>query len=569
VTDTGSGPSTGTGAGGLPWLGSYPDTIDWHMAIEPCPVHATIDEAARRFGTRVCAQFLGRSHTFDEVAALSDQIAGALQAEGLGTGDRIGLMLPNSVAYIGFYYGVLKTGATVVNLNPLYSTGELEYILRDADCALVVTFDLDVLFEKVEALVSAGAVARALVCPFTDELPWIKGLLMRLFQRRRLAGWERSVVAGSLTGLQQFLARARPLALASIDPNEDIAVLQYTGGTTGTPKGAMLTHANITANLQQVEAWFDQIEPGEERVLAVLPFFHVFAMTAILNLGIKVGAQLLLMPRFEMKAALKLMRKARPTVLPGVPTLFNALLNDEQVRDSDLASLTYCISGGAPLPYDVKLAFEKRAGCTLVEGYGLSETSPVATCNLIGAPGKPGSIGIPLPGTRVSIRSLDDPAVELPVGEDGELCIAGPQVMKGYWKNSEETEAAFVGEYFRTGDVGHMDEDGHFFIVDRIKDIINCSGFKVYPRHVEEAIQAHPAVAEVTVIGIADEYRGEAPKAFIKLRAGAVASADDILKFLEPRLSPIELPDEIEFRDELPKTLVGKLSKKELRGEGA
>jgi long-chain acyl-CoA synthetase len=355
----------------------------------------------------------------------------------------------------------------------------------------------------------------------------------------------------------------------AINPLEDIAVLQYTGGTTGTPKGAMLTHANVSVNCQQGGAWAPNLVPGQERALAALPFFHVFAMTAVMNFALAQGAELIIMPRFVLDDAMALITKAKPTVMPGVPTMFIAMLNHPKLQSFDLSSLKFCLSGGAPLPVEVKEKFERLTGCKVVEGYGLSEASPSVTCNPVDGPVKEGSIGQPLPGTIVSLRDLADPTKEVVLGEKGEICIKGPQVMKGYWKRPEETANQFVGEYLRTGDVGIMDDEGFIFIVDRIKDLIICSGYNVYPRRIEEAIYEHPAVEEVTVIGIKDEYRGEAPKAFVKLKAGAQATKADIFKHLEPKISKIEMPAEIEFRDALPKTMIGKLSKKELKAEEA
>jgi long-chain acyl-CoA synthetase len=289
-------------------------------------------------------------------------------------------------------------------------------------------------------------------------------------------------------------------------------------------------------------------------------------MTTVMNFGINKGIEMILLPKFELIETLKLIGKLRPTLMPGVPTLFNAILHYPHIANFDLTSLQYCISGGAALPVELKRGFEALCGCSVVEGYGLSETSPVATCNPAEAR-REGSIGLPLPGTEISIRSLDDPHVPMPRGETGEICIAGPQVMTGYWRKPQDTEASFVGRFFRTGDVGYMDEDGFIFIVDRIKDMINASGFKVYPRRIEDALYEHAAVAEVIVVGIPDEYRGEAPKAFVKLKEGKEATAKELLEFLRGKLSKIELPAEIEFRDQLPKTMVGKLSKKELRAE--
>ncbi|MGI9386491.1 MAG: AMP-binding protein, partial [Methyloligellaceae bacterium] len=352
-----------------------------------------------------------------------------------------------------------------------------------------------------------------------------------------------------------------------VDPLNDIAVLQYTGGTTGTPKGAMLTHANLSVNVQQVVVWTPKLRDGEERVMGALPFFHVFAMTTVMNFGIAKCAELILMPRFELKDCLKLINTTKPTVMPGVPTIYNAMMNYPSISSFDLSSLKYCISGGAALPIEVKRGFEAVAGCKLVEGYGLSETSPVATYNPIDGPIKEGSIGLPAPQTILSIRSLDDPTQEMPQGENGEICIFGPQVMKGYWNKPDETANVFVGDYLRTGDVGYMDQEGFTFIVDRLKDIIICSGYNVYPRRIEEAIYEFPPVEEVTVVGIPDDYRGEAPKAFVKLKDGETATVDELLHFLKPKLSVIEMPSEFEFRSELPKTMIGKLSKKELRRE--
>jgi long-chain acyl-CoA synthetase len=346
-----------------------------------------------------------------------------------------------------------------------------------------------------------------------------------------------------------------------------VAVLQYTGGTTGTPKGAMLTHANLSINVKQVMAWRGQTMAPGDGIIGVLPLFHVFAMTTVMNFGIGQGMEMILLPRFELIETLKLIDKFKPKMMPGVPTLFNAMMQHPHIRNFDLTSLEFCISGGAGLPIEVKRGFEAVSGCILTEGYGLSETSPVAACNPHDRPPKEGSIGLPLPGTEFSIRSLEDPTIEVERGEAGEICIAGPQVMAGYWNKPEETETVFVGRFFRTGDVGYMDEEGFIFIVDRIKDMIIASGFKIYPRRIEDVLYEHPAVEEVTVIGIPDAYRGEAPKAFIKLKEGVQATKAELLEFLRPRLSKIELPAEIEFRDSLPKTLVGKHSKKELRAE--
>ena len=320
----------------------------------------------------------------------------------------------------------------------------------------------------------------------------------------------------------------------------------------------------------QIVAWGVGLEHGKECILGALPLFHVFAMTVVMTVGIEFAAKIVLMPRFQLAEALKLIHSEKPSMMPVVPTILTAMLNFPEIKSYDLSSLRFCLSGGAPLPMETKLKFEALAGSTkVVEGYGLSEASPVLTCNPIEGEPVAGSIGLPLPGTIISLRDLGDPTREVPQGERGELCAKGPQIMKGYWKKPAETEKQFVGEFLRTGDVAIMDERGFFSIVDRIKDLIICSGYNVYPRRIEEAIYTHPAVEEVTVIGIPDAYRGEAPKAFIKLKSGMTATTKEILKYLEPKISKIEMPAAIEFRDTLPKTMIGKLSKKELAAEEA
>jgi long-chain acyl-CoA synthetase len=548
-----------------PWRKSYPQDVVWEGRFSPSLVGALLDEAVERYAARPCTYFLGKRLSFAEIEALSDRAAKGLQAIGVGKGVRVGLFLPNTPTFLVFYYGVLKAGGTVVNFNPLYSLDEIEFQIRDSGTKIMVTHDLAILFDKVEAMLERGALDKAVVASFTALLPKLKAAGFKLLKRGKLARIVASAAKDRIVREQDLLANDGRYEKLDIT-TEDVAVLQYTGGTTGTPKGAMLTHANLSINVAQVKAWRNRPQREDDRIVGILPFFHVFAMTGVMNFAVSSGIEMILLPKFELIATLKLIHKLRPTMLPGVPTLYNAMMRHPRIGKFDLSSLDYCISGGAALPVEVKRGFEAISGCDVVEGYGLSETAPVATCNPLDTP-KEGSIGLPLPATEISIRSLDDPTQEMPFGEPGEICIAGPQVMAGYWNKPEETEAAFVGRFFRTGDVGYMDEDGFIYIVDRIKDMINASGFKVYPRRVEDAFYKHAAVAEVTVIGIPDDYRGEAPKAFVKLKEGHEATAAELLDFLREKLSKFELPAEIEFRDELPKTMIGKLSKKELRAE--
>jgi long-chain acyl-CoA synthetase len=543
----------GAHAGKAPyaWLNRYPPGVDWYQSFTPAPVQELLDRSAKRNPGGVCTNFLGKTLTYREIARLVDRTAAGLQAIGVTKGTRVGLLLPNSPTFIVYYFATLKAGGIVVNFNPLYTLEELAFQIKDSGTELMVTLDLKILFDKVDQLLQSGKLSRAVVASFPALLPAAKSVLFKLLKGRDLARPKASPAASKLLFDADIVAHAQPLREVSIDPQNDVAVLQYTGGTTGTPKGAMLTHANVYINVMQLIPWAANLEDGKERVLGVLPFFHVFAMTVVMNFALAQGCEIIIMPRFVLDEALKL----------------NAIMNHPKLKSFDLSSLKFCLSGGAPLPLDVKQNFELLTGCKLVEGYGLSEASPVVTANPLEGPVKEGSIGQPLPATIVSLRALEDPSREVPLGEKGELCIKGPQVMKGYWNRPEETAAQFVGDYLRTGDVGIMDEQGFFFIVDRIKDLIICSGYNVYPRRIEEAIHEHPAVEEVTVIGIKDKYRGEAPKAFIKLKAGAKATADEIMAHLEKKISRIELPSEIEFRDGLPKTMIGKLSKKELKAE--
>jgi long-chain acyl-CoA synthetase len=394
-----------------------------------------------------------------------------------------------------------------------------------------------------------------------DILPFPKKLLFPLVKARELA---RVPDDGRHIWFADLIANGGGVS-AVPDPHRDIAALQYTGGTTGVPKGAALTHRNLQVNALQMVAWHPDVRHGAERVLALLPLFHVFGMTCTMNFALCIGAQIILLPRFDLVQLLTTIDRKRPTILPGAPTLYRAINHHPDIGRYDLSSLRLCISGGAPLPLEVKQRFEQLSGCTLVEGYGLTEC-PVIACNPIGSPGKQGSIGLPLPGTSVEVISLDDRRTALGPGQSGELCVRGPQVMAGYWNRPDETAAVLEDGRLHTGDIGYMDENGACFVVDRLKELIICSGFNVYPRAVEEAIYAHPDVVEAAVCGVPDAYRGETVKAFVVLRQHARLDEAALLAFLEDRLSPIEMPKLIEFRDQLPKSAVGKILKRELLG---
>jgi len=547
-----------------PWLKRYPENIPWDVTLPEKPLFALLDDAVARFPNNPAVDFLGRTYTYTELSRLVDRAAKGLQAIGVGKGIKVGLFLPNCPQFIIAYYGILKAGGTVVNFSPLYSEPELKHQIEDSHTDIMVTLDLALLYPKMRAMLKTSRLKKLVVGTMQEALPFPKNLLFPLVKRKDIATVERD---DRHVPFKQLIANDGAFKPQSIDPREDIAVLQYTGGTTGVSKGAMLTHANLYANTVQASMWFAGLEPGKERMMGVLPFFHVFAMTVVMNLSIMVGAEIVMHPRFELLPVLKDVTRKRPTLMPGVPTMFTAINNLAEIDQYDLSSLKACISGGAPLPLEVKQKFEQMSGCKLVEGYGLTECSPIASCNPLFGVNKEGSNGLPLPGTQIVIVDRETQSRVLPQGEAGEICIVGPQVMKGYWGRPEATADTIRQGRLHTGDVGYLDEDGYTFIIDRMKDLILCGGFNVYPRHVEEAIYQHPAVAEVTVIGIPDDYRGESPKAFIKLKDGQGLTADELMAFLRERLGKHEVPTEIEFRPELPKTMIGKLSKKELVAE--
>ena len=551
-----------------PWIAAYPEGISWQGEIDVTPVHEQVLAACAKNPSAVALDFLGGTTSFGELAKAITAFAGALQSRyGVTKGTRVAIMLPNTPFYPIAYYGVLRAGGTVVNCNPLYTVSELSHITANAGADLMVTLDLQQIFEKGEALLDAGHVKSLVVCHFPDALPLAKKVLFSLFKRRDLAKPRQSRHAGNISSFAELIeARQTPSAVV-IDTRNDIAVQQYTGGTTGIPKGALLTHANIAANMSQIDAWGCGLFYPPSKVVAVLPFFHIFAMTVCMNVPLCNGTQVVMLPRFELKALLALLTRTRANVLPAVPTLLNAIARSGATAEQ-LSSLEVAISGGAALPDEVRNAFAKKSKALLAEGYGLTEASPVVCCAALRVPSKPMSIGLPLPGTDIRFIEVDS-GQPVGIGENGELQVKGPQVMKGYHGNREASEEAFMDGWLRTGDVGHMDEDGYVFLVDRIKDLIICSGFNVYPRVIEEALMTHEAVEETNVIGVDDEYRGEAPVAYVKLREGKSVSEADLKHFLADKLNKIEMPRQIIFKDALPKTLIGKLSKKELREEYA
>ena len=547
-----------------PWEAVYPENLDWRAEVPVKPLHVVLDDAVARFPDNGCVEFLGKEYTYRDIGRLVDRAAKGLQELGVSKGVQVGLFLPNCPYFVIFYYAVLKAGGTVVNINPLYAEEEVLRQIKDSECRIVVTLDMRSLHAKLAAVMDEAALQRVIVCRMADALPFPQKTLFVLLKRKEIA----SIPAdGRHVAFRTLIANDGAFQPVPIDPQRDVALLQYTGGTTGTPKGAMLTHANLYANTVQTVTWFTRMEAGRERILGVLPLFHVFAMTGVMNAGISQGAELILLPRFRLDSLLQAIHKKRPTLLPGVPAMFAAIVGYKQLEKYDLSSLKLCLSGGAPLPLRVKQEFESLTGCKLVEGYGLTETSPVVTVIPPFGIYKDRSVGLPLPQTIVEITALDDPLRVLPLGATGEICVRGPQVMAGYWRRPEETAATMAGGRLHTGDVGHMDEEGYVFITDRAKDLILVGAYNVYPRMVEEAILRHPAVEDVAVCGIPDDYRGETVKAFIIARPEQTVSLSELKSFLRDKLAPFEIPRAIALRKTLPRTLIGKVSRKELIAE--
>src|SRR4029079_15852829 len=557
----------------MPWIQSYPAGVRWVIDIVPTAVQKVLDDSAAKWPDRPALEFMGKRVTYAELKSLTDRAAKGLQALGVGPGIHVGLYLPNTPHYVIAFFGVLKAGGTVVNSSPLDAAQVLEHKIADSRTDVLITLDLAALYPQMAAMLGKTRLKKLVVGNMAEMSPAPDAVAAQM-------------KAGKLT--VETTKDDRHVSFAALldndgdyvahpvtDPREQIAVLQYTGGTTGLPKGAMLTHGNLTGACAQypesVQGTPRVLDEGQERILAVLPPFHIYALSVNMMLGIRLGAELILHPRFDAEAALKDISTKKVTSFPGVPTMFTALLAHPDIGKYDLNSLKYCGSGGAPLPLEVAQRFQQATGWPRSEGWGMTETSPTGTFTPVHGKRKANSCGIPLPRIEIRMLDIENRRRYVGIGERGELCIRGPNVMKGYWNKPEATaEVTTFDGMLRTGDVAIMDEDGFVFIVGRTKDMILCSGFNVYPRNLEDAIYQHPAVAEVTVIGIEDEYRGQSPKAFVKLKPGAGPfSLAELQAFLKDKLGKHEMVQALDIRADLPKTPVGKLSKKELYQEEA
>lgn len=542
---------------------NYRHPTQWDQTFPPLSMGQMVTDSATAHPGAHMVDFMGRKFSYAEMFAQMRRVACGLQAMGVKKGDRVGLYLPNTPHYVTAYYGALMAGAIVVNFSPLYTAAELEHQVEDSGTTILFTLSAKALLPTALDVLEHSSLQTLIVGSVAEMLSPVKSLLFRWFKASESTPLPDDP---RVIRYDRFIANKGACSVPEIDPVNDVALLQYTGGTTGTPKGAMLTHQNLTANARQAQA-IDPHQHAEDRIIAVLPFFHVFANTCTLNRTVVNGGEMVMLPRFDAAQVLAAVQRVKATSLPGVPTMFQALLDHPAIRNIDFSSLRACISGGAPLPLELKQKFEAATGARLIEGYGLTETSPIVCTNPYEGLNKSGTVGQPVPGTHVRIVDREDPTRPPPEGEPGELMFAGPQIMKGYWNRPDADAEVFVGEYIRTGDVGIIDEDGYVKIVDRLKDMIAVGGFKVFPSQVEQVLYHHDAVKEALVIGVPDRYRGEQPKAFVTLNEGHEIDGPALKDWLNPQLGKHERVCEVEVRLNLPKTLVGKLSRKELVAE--
>lgn len=545
-----------------PWFAHYPPNVPKTMEVPNVRLPDLVESSVGRWGDRTALIYYGKRWTYRQFWAATGRVAAALAADGFVPGDRLALYLPNSPAHPIAFYGALRLGLTVVQVSPLYLGQDLVRVLTDSGAKGLVT--LEILYPNVAKVAASVRVPLVYVARTREFYPWPQRLFVNAVLRRQ--GRTTAVPSDdNVRPWSHLVGGSGTFAKPTTDPAEDVAVYQYTGGTTGWPKAAMLTHRNLVANAVQCRAWFAAQAPGTSIVLAAIPFFHVYGMTVALNYPLAHGATIVLENRPDPDETLRLIGKYRPTELPGVPALYAALSQHPKVGKYDIRSIKVCVSGSAPLPAEVAKRFEQLTGGNLIEGYGLTEASPVTHANPIDGERRAGSIGLPLPLTDQRVFDLEDRSKVLGPGEVGELAVRGPQVMLGYANAPAETGAVLRGEWLLTGDIARIDSDGYAFIVDRKKDLIDVGGFKVYPREVDEVLYQHPAVAEAAVIGVPDERLGEVVKAFVVLRAGQTTTESELIAFVRERIAHYKAPRTVEFRTELPKSAVQKVLRRMLR----
>lgn len=534
-----------------PWVENYESSVRPTLQYPEIPIPHLMDRAVRQYPQRIATNFNGTTISYSALNEEINKLAAALSQLGVKKGDRVGMILPNSPQAVISYFASLKLGAIVVMMNPLNVEMELAFFIRDAQIRNLII--VDTVYRRITNIKDKIDIDNLIVTGIHDYLSFPYNILYPL--KKTSDGHSPDIPRKE--GIHRFSQLIRNAQQGppevSIDPKEDLAVLQYTGGNTGTPKGAMLTHYNIVCNVLQFREWFSALREGEERILSVLPFSHIYGLTCVLNFGFYIAATLVLMPRFEIEKVLKTISKTRPTFFPGVPTMYVALNNQADLKKHDISSVEYWNSGGAPLPLEVLEKFERRTGKRLIEGYGLAEASPVTHSNPVKGRRKLGSIGLPIPDTQSTIVDLELGEKEMGVGDVGELIIKGPQLMKGYWNNQEETDWALRDGWLYTGDIAQKDRDGYFFILNRKKELIISGGYNIYPREVEGVLQRHPKVQEAVVIGIPDDYYGEVVKAFIFSKGGKMILEDELRDFCLNKLAPYKIPRIFDIRKELPR----------------
>ncbi|WP_216828874.1 long-chain-fatty-acid--CoA ligase [Alkalihalobacterium elongatum] len=547
------------------WLEHYPAEIPTSIQYPERSLQSFLKEAAEQVPDKKAIHFIGKELSYQELYTLAKKFGNQLQSLGIKKGDRVAIMLANTPQSVICYYGALMAGAIVVQTNPLYVEREIEHQLNDSGAKVMVCLDL--VYPRVAKVRNKTNLEHVIVTGIKDYLPFPKNLIYPFIQKKN-TGISVNISYDSKTiNFAEFLKAGSEKELdTKVSPKEDLALLQYTGGTTGVAKGVMLTHHNLVVNTTQCLHWMYKMKKGEERVLAALPFFHVYGMTVIMNVSIMYQSKMIVLPKFDPKDVLKTIEKQKVTMFPGAPTMYVALINNPEIQNYDLSSIEVCLSGAAPLPLEVQQKFEKLSGGKLVEGYGLTETSPVAIATPIWGKRKEGSIGIPWPDTEAAVLSAETGEIAGP-GEVGEIMVRGPQVMKGYWNRPEATASTFKEDWFLTGDMGYMDEDGYFYVVDRKKDMIIAGGFNIYPREIEEVLYEHEKIQEAVVIGVPDPYRGETVKAFVVLKEGASLTEEELDKYCREHLAAYKVPKLYEFRKELPKTLIGKILRRVLVDE--
>ncbi|MFS1511259.1 long-chain fatty acid--CoA ligase [Chengkuizengella sp. SCS-71B] len=547
-----------------PWNKCYPAEIQPHLDYPDYRISDYLKLTAEQFPDHKAIHFFGKEMTFQELLTRSYQVANGLKELGMKKGDRVAIMLPNTPQFVYCYFGVLFAGGIVVQTNPLYVERELEHHFSDSEAKIV--FCLDLVYPRIKAVKEKVGLEHIFTTSIPDGLPPLKKMLYPLVQKiKKGPTVDIDYSKEPIQTLHQFMEKSNSTPVEDPCGPDDVAVLQYTGGTTGSPKGVMLTHKNLVANVTQCQAWAYKTERGEETVLAVVPLFHVYGMTICMLFAAAHAAKLVLIPKFDIDVLMKTIKTQKPTFFPGAPTLYQGIINHPKVTETDLSSIKFCISGSAPLPLNTQAKFEELTGGKLVEGYGLSEASPVICGNPVWGKNVNGSIGVPWPDTECKV--VNPEGEEVKTGELGEIIGKGPQVMKGYWNNPEETEATIKDGWLYTGDMGYMDENGYFYIVDRKKDLIIAGGYNIYPRDVEEVLYEHPVVKEAIVLGVPDEYRGETIKAYIVKKEGFTISEEALDQYCRSKLAAFKVPRIYEFRDELPKSIVGKILRRKLKEE--